>query len=141
LHYHPLIYRIVYAAIKPAVCRAGAVFRQEFQTVSNNLTKRQVRLRVEGIHFHHIFLHTVRYMSNFNLGYPVVMPNQVNKRNRPSQLYIFYNISPNYVLQISACRSQKSNKNFWKNWRERIFINKGFCLKIIDISVSKHWML
>jgi len=67
-----------------------------------------------------------------------VMPDQANKRNRPSQIHVFYNISPNYVLHISACRSQNRTKTSEKNGREKIFINNDFCLKIIDISVSKH---
>jgi len=48
------------------------------------------------------------------------MPNQVNKRDRPSHLHIFYNISENYVLHISACRSQNQTKTFEKT-EEKIF--------------------
>jgi len=40
------------------------------------------------------------------------MPNKINKRDRSSQLHIFYYIYPNYVLQLSACRRQNQTKTF-----------------------------
>lgn len=59
-----------------------------------------------------------------------MMPNHVNKRDRPSQLHIFYNIPPNYVLHIQLVEVKIRPKTFEKTEKKK-FINNRFCLKII----------